>query len=56
MNMEFREKLLNKVIRKLGHEHEATIIFARLIEDPTVSDEALEYLSDLEPVEAEEED
>lgn len=56
MNMEFREKLLDKVIRKLGHEHKATIVFAKLIEDPTVSDEALEYLSDIEPVKDEEED
>ena len=56
MNMEFREKLLDKVIRKLGHEHEATIIFARLIEDLTISDETLEFLSDMEPVEVEEED
>lgn len=56
MNMEFREKLLDKVIRKLGHEHEATIIFARLVENSTVSDETLKLLSEIEPIEAEEED
>lgn len=56
MNMKFREAQLDKVIRKLGFEHEATITFAALIEDPNVSDEVLEALANMEPVDEEEEE
>jgi hypothetical protein len=55
MDMKFREAQLDKVIRRFGFEHEATITFARLVEDKTVSDETLEMLADMEPV-ADEED
>ncbi len=36
-----REALLNAMIRLYGFEHEAVIEFARLMENPQISDEVL---------------
>ena len=41
---EYREKLLERVIRVYGFEHEVTIGFARLCENPDFSDACLEAL------------
>lgn len=41
---EYREKLLERVIRIYGFEHEVTIGFARLCENTDFSDACLEAL------------
>ena len=41
---EYREKLLERVIRVYGFEHEVTIEFARLCENPDFSEEFLEIM------------
>ena len=41
---EYREKLLERVIRVYGFEHEITLDFAELCENPLFSDAYLETL------------
>lgn len=56
MDMKFREAQLDKVIRRFGHEHPATIAFATLIENPDIPDETIAFFADMEPVNIEEEE
>lgn len=39
-----REQMLTEMIHMYGFEHEAVIQFARLVENPNISDEALSTL------------
>ena len=41
---EFREKLLDRIIRIYGFEHKVTIFFARCCENPNLDDEYLEHI------------
>lgn len=41
---ENRENLLTRMIRVYGFEHEATVDFAKLMENPAVSDDILETI------------
>lgn len=41
---EFRENLLDRIIRIYGFEHKVTIFFARCCENPNLDDEYLERI------------
>ena len=56
MDMNFREAQLDKVIRRFGHEHKATIAFATLIENPDIPDETIAFFANMEPVVVEEDE
>lgn len=52
----FREELLDKVVRRFGHEHPATIAFATICENYDIPDETIAFFADMNPVVVEEED
>lgn len=39
-----REEMLDRIIRKYGFEHDATLTFAYLMEDDKLNDHAIEEL------------